>query len=36
MTFEEFIAFFYEHPELIQKALKKMKEMEAEESSDVI
>lgn len=30
MTVEEFMAFFYEHPELIKQALKMLREAEGQ------
>ena len=36
MTVEEAMAFFREHPELIPKAIKRLKEMEAEDSFSAV
>ena len=36
MTVEEAMALFREHPELIPKAIKLLKEMEAEDSFSVV
>lgn len=36
MTVEEAMAFFREHPELIPKAIKLLKEMEAEDSFSAV
>lgn len=36
MTVEEAMAFFCEHPELIPKAIKLLKEMEAEDSFSAV
>ena len=36
MTVEEAMAFFREHPELIPKTIKLLKEMEAEDSFSAV